>query len=92
MYEPPHPGGIVKRQCTDPLGLPATRAAKGIGATSQALSETVNEHTRISVEMATRLSKVFGSTPGTWRGMQMAYDPCQARKRVGQIAVGRYAA
>ncbi len=75
MYEQPHPGGIVKRQCTDSLGLPATRAAKGIGATSQALSEPVNEQTRISVEMAIRLSKVFGSTPGTWLGMQMAYDP-----------------
>lgn len=92
MYEPPHPGGIVKRQCLEPLGLSVTRAAKGPGVTRQALSELVNEHTGISVEIATRLSKTFGSTPEAWLGMQMAYDLWQARKRAGQIAVERFAA
>ena len=92
MHNPPHPGGIVKRQCLEPLGLSVTRAAEGLGVTRQALSELVNEHTGISVEMAIRLSKAFGSTPETWLGMQMAYDLWQARERAGQIAVERFAA
>ena len=92
MHNPPHPGGIVKRQCLEPLGLTVTRAAAGLGVTRQALSELVNEHTGISVEMAIRLSKAFGSTPETWLGMQMAYDLWQARDRAGQIAVERFAA
>ena len=92
MQNPPHPGGIVKRQCLDPLGLSVTQAAKGLGVTRQALSELVNEHTRISVDMAARLSKAFGSTPETWLGMQMAYDLWQVRERAGQITVERFAA
>ena len=92
MHNPPHPGGIVKRQCLEPLGLTVTRAAKGLGVTRQALSERVNERTGISVEMAIRLSKAFGSTPETWLGMQMAYDLWHARHRADEIAVERFAA
>ena len=91
MYNPPHPGGIVKRQCLEPLGLSVTRAARGLGVTRQALSELVNESTGVSVEMAIRLSKAFGSTPETWLGMQMAYDLWQARERAEEIAVEEFA-
>ena len=45
MHNPPHPGGVVKRQCLEPLGLTVTRAARGLGVTRQALSELVNERT-----------------------------------------------
>ena len=92
MQNPPHPGGIVRRQCLEPLGLTVTRAAQGLGVTRQALSELVNERTGVSVEMAIRLSKAFGSTPETWLGMQMAYDLWQARERAREISVERFAA
>ena len=85
------PGGIVKRQCLDPLGLTVTRAAAGLGITRQALSELVNGRTGVSVEMSIRLSKAFGSTPETWLKMQMAYDLWQARERAERIAVERFA-
>lgn len=91
MYDPPHPGGIVRRQCLEPLGLAVIRAAKGLGVTRQALSELLNGRTGISVDMAIRLSRAFGSTPETWLGMQMAYDLWQARTRAGEIAVERFA-
>lgn len=65
MHDPSHPGGIVRRQCLEPLGLTVTRTAKGLGVTRQALSELLNGHTAISVEMAIRLSKAFGSTAET---------------------------
>ena len=92
MHNPPHPGGIVKRQCLEPLGLTVTRAAQGLGVTRQALSELINERTGVSVYMAIRLSKAFGSTPETWLGMQMAYDLWQARDRAQRIKVERFAA
>ena len=92
MHNPPHPGGVVKRQCLEPLGLTVTRAAQGLGVTRQALSELVNERTGVSVDMAIRLSKAFGSTPETWLGMQMAYDLWQARDRAQRITVERFAA
>ena len=92
MHNPPHPGGILRRQCLEPLGLSVTEAARGLGITRQALSELINERTGVSVEMAIRLSKAFGSSPEVWLGMQMAYDLWQARERIGAIEVRRFQA
>ncbi len=91
MVDPPHPGGIVKRECLEPLGLSVTKAAQGLGVSRQALSELVNEKTAVSVEMAIRLSKAFGSSPETWLSLQTAYDLWQARERASQLQVRRLA-
>jgi addiction module HigA family antidote len=91
LQNPPHPGGIVRRQCLEPLGLTVTEAARGLGVTRQALSELVNERAGVSVEMAVRLSKAFGSSPETWLGLQMAWDLWQARARMDEIEVKRFA-
>jgi len=69
-----------------------TRAAAGLGVTRQALSDLVNGKAGISVEMAIRLSKAFGSTPETWLGMQMAYDLWQAQQRTADIQVEKFKA
>ncbi len=92
MQNPPHPGGIVRRQCLEPLGLSVTKAADGLGVTRQTLSDLVNENAGVSVEMAIRLSKAFGSTPETWLGMQMAYELWQARDRADEIKVKKFRA
>jgi addiction module HigA family antidote len=92
MRNPPHPGGIVRRQCLEPLGLSVTAAAKGLGVTRQALSDLVNGKAGVSVEMAVRLSKAFGSSPETWLGLQMAHDLWRARDRFDEIKVERFAA
>ena len=87
MHNPPHPGGIVRRQCLEPLGLSVTVAAKRLGVTRQALSDLVNEKAGVSVEMAIRLTKAFGSNPETWLGLQTAHDLWRARARAKQIKV-----
>ena len=92
MHNPPHPGGIVRRQCLEPLGLSVTRAAEGLGVTRQALSDLVNEKAGVSTDMAIRLSKAFGSTPETWLAMQTAWDLWQARDRAARLSVERFAA
>ena len=92
MYNPPHPGEIVKYECLEPLGLTVTRAAEGLGVTRQTLSNLVNEKSDMSVDMALRLSQAFGSTPETWLRLQMAYDLWQAREQAEQIRVERFAA
>jgi len=91
MANPPHPGGIVRRQCLEPLGLTVTKAAEGLGVSRQALAELVNEKSAVSAEMAIRLSKAFGSSPETWLGMQTAYDLWEARERASQLQVTRLA-
>ncbi len=91
MHDPPHAGGIVRRQCLEPLGLTVTRAAEGPGVSLQTLSELLNGHTGVSVEMAIRLSKAFGSTSEVWLGIQVAYDLWQAGGCAGEIAIERFA-
>jgi antitoxin HigA-1 len=92
MRDPPHPGGIVRRQCLEPLGLSVTEAAEGLGVTRQALSDLVNGKAGISVDMAIRLAKAFGSSAETWLGLQSAYDLAQARDRVRTIKVRSFKA
>lgn len=92
MHDPPHPGGIVRRQCLEPLGLSVTEAAQGLGVTRQALSDLLNGKAGISVEMAIRLSKAFGSSAETWLGLQSAFDLAQARGRARDIKVRSFKA
>ena len=89
MYDPPHPGRIVRQGCPEPLGL--TTAAEVLGVTRQAVDNLVNgHHSGISPEMAVRLSKAFGGSPESWLRMQMHYDLAQVRKREAEIGVKRY--
>ena len=74
MKNPPHPGGVVLRQCIEPSGLTMTDAAAALGVTRNTLSELVNGKRGISPEMAVRISKVFGGTEQGWLVQQAQYD------------------
>jgi len=80
MKNPPHPGGVVLRECIEPLGLSITDAASALGVTRNTLSELVNGKCGISPEMAVRLSKVFGGTEDGWLVQQAHYDLAQVRR------------
>lgn len=76
---PPHPGGVVLRQCIEPLGLTITQAAEALGVTRTTLSELVNGKRGISPEMAVRLSKVFGGSAESWLTQQAHYELAQVQ-------------
>ena len=80
MKNPPHPGGVVLRQCIEPLSLTITDAADALGVTRNTLSELVNGKRGISPEMAVRLSKVFGGTEDGWLVQQAQYELSQVRR------------
>jgi antitoxin HigA-1 len=42
MYNPPHPGEIIKELCLAPLGLIVTRAAKALGVSRKMLLAILN--------------------------------------------------
>ncbi|MDE1900113.1 MAG: HigA family addiction module antidote protein [Alphaproteobacteria bacterium] len=90
MFNPPHPGEIVRDQCLEPLGLSVTAAAAGLGITRKALSEIVNGHAGLSPSMAIRLAKAFGGTPEMWMRLQMQYDLAAAEKRERKIKVTNF--
>ncbi len=80
MINPPHPGGVVLRQCIEPSGLTITDAAAALGVTRNTLSELVNGKRGISPEMAVRISKVFGGTEEGWLVQQAHYDLAQVNR------------
>jgi antitoxin HigA-1 len=79
MKNPPHPGGFVLRQCTEPLGLTITDAAAALGVTRTTLSALVNGKRGISPEMGVKLSKVFGGSAESWLVQQARYDLAKVR-------------
>ena len=85
MKNPVHPGGFVKREIVEALGLSVTRAAQALGVTRPALSALLNERAHLSPEMALRIEKVFGVSMDTLMRMQNSYDIAQTRKREGEI-------
>jgi addiction module HigA family antidote len=92
MYNPPHPGEIIREDCLAPLRLTVTSAAEWLGVSRQSLSELLNGRNGVSAEMAIRLEKAGWSNAETWLGAQLAYDLWQAKQRAGTIAVQPYPA
>jgi addiction module HigA family antidote len=89
MYNPPHPGEIIKQECLDPLELSVTESAKVLDVTRQALSNLINGRAGVSPEMAIRLEKAFGGDAETWLRLQMNFDIWKARQHADEIHVER---
>jgi antitoxin HigA-1 len=90
MKNPAHPGGFVKSEIVEPLGLTVTAAAQALGVTRATLSTLLNEHSQLSPEMALRIEKAFSVSMDTLMRMQNSYDIAQARKREGEINVAPF--
>jgi addiction module HigA family antidote len=80
MYNPPHPGIIVKKALIDGTGLSVTEAARVLGISRLSLSKLINGRAGISPEMAIRLSIALNTSSKMWLGMQDAYELWQLEK------------
>jgi len=89
IFNPPHPGEIIRHDCLEPLGLTVTAAASGLGVTRKALSDLLNGHSGVSPEMAIRLEKAGWTTADHWLRMQMQYDLWRAKQRGDGLTVTR---
>lgn len=87
MFNPPHPGEILKEDYLIPLELTITQLAKSLGVSRKNLSEIINQKTGISAEMAIRLSKAFNTTPELWIGMQKEFELARALTKSHEIVV-----
>jgi antitoxin HigA-1 len=91
MFNPPHPGEILREDCLKPLGLTVTAAAKkGLGVSRGSLSELLNGHNGVSAEMAIRLEKAGWGSADSWLRNQLSYDLWNARRRAKAIEVKRF--
>ena len=90
MKNPAHPGGFVKSEIVEALGLSVTRAAQVLGITRPALSALLNERASLSPEMALRIEKAFGVSMETLMRMQTSYDIARTREREADIKLTRF--
>jgi len=90
MFNPTHPGEIIREDCLKPLNLSVTAAAKWLGVSRQALSELLNGRSGVSADMAIRLDKAGWSKAETWLRVQAAYDLWVAMKHAKKIKVRKY--
>ncbi|MGA8640433.1 MAG: HigA family addiction module antitoxin [Candidatus Binatus sp.] len=92
MKNPPHVGGVIRREVIEPLGLTVTETAKLLGVGRQALSSLLNQNATLTSEMALRVEKAFGPKMEHLMRMQLAFDLAQARESEREIRVKRYVA
>jgi addiction module HigA family antidote len=82
MFNPPHPGSILKEDFLPELGIGVTEAAIQLGVSRVALSRVINGRAAISADMALRLEAWMNdSSAETWVRMQAEYDLWQARQK-----------
>lgn len=79
---PVHPGEILKTLFMEPLGIGVKQMASDLDVTPKTVSAIVNGHQGISVEMALRLSKAFGTSSDVWINLQKDYELWKARELV----------
>ena len=87
MKNPPHLGGVIRRQILEPMGMSVTAAAAALGVTRQALSNLLNERTSLTADMALRIEKAFGPKMEHLMRMQLAFELAAARRHEHQIRV-----
>ena len=91
MYNPAHPGEILKELIIDALGLTITDAANHLDISRKTLSKVLNGRGAITPEMAVRLELVFGKPSADhWLRLQNAYDLWQMRQHQDELNVSPY--
>lgn len=87
MYNPAHPGEVLREHYLEPLGLSVSEMAEALGVSRKHLSQVVNQRAGISPDIALRLSKALGTSVKLWLGMQQNYDVWQTRQKIDLSSV-----
>ncbi len=72
--KPIHPGEILREEFMVPLHLNANKLALALHVPAPTVYDIVKEERGISPEMALRLGRAFGTTPGFWLNLQSEFD------------------
>ncbi len=89
MHNPPHPGEFIAGVYLEPHGVSGRELAEILGVAASTLSRVLKGSSRVTPEMALRLSKALGRTPESWLSMQDAHDLWIARQQVDLSNVAR---
>jgi addiction module HigA family antidote len=89
MHNPPHPGEFITQVYLEPNNLSGRELAAKLGVAASTLNRILVGSSRISPEMALRLSKALGRSPESWLAMQSNYDLWQAKQHLKLGNVGK---
>jgi addiction module HigA family antidote len=89
MYNPPHPGEFITDIYLEPNGVSGRELAAKLDVAASTLSRILKGTSRITPEMALRLSKSIGRSPESWLSMQDNHDLRVARQHVNLQRVGK---
>jgi antitoxin HigA-1 len=90
LYNPAHPGEVLREGYIGPLSLTVTAAAEWLGVTRMTLSALLNGRHGVSPEMALRLEKAGWGSADHWLRMQIQHDLWEVRQRSSSIQVKKY--
>lgn len=82
MHNPPHPGEFIVEVYLEPNGISGRVLAGMLDVAPSTLSRIIKGTSRLTPEMALRLSKALGRSPESWLAMQDAHDLWVARRSV----------
>jgi len=83
MHHPPsHPGEFISGTYLEPNNISGREPAKALGVAASTLSQVLSGASRVTPEMALRLSRALGRSPESWLAMQDAHDLWIARQHV----------
>jgi addiction module HigA family antidote len=89
MHNPPHPGEFITGVYLEPNGVSGRELAEKLDVAPSTLSRLLKGSSRVTPEMALRLSEAIGRSPESWLAMQDAYDLWIARQHVNLRGVGK---
>ena len=91
MFNPAHPGEILKELVIESLELTITDVAKHLDVSRKTLSKVLNARGSVTPEMAVRLELAFGKPSADhWLRLQNAYDLWQTRQEQESLHVLPY--
>lgn len=89
MHNPPHPGEFISNLYLEPNGISGRELAEKLDVAASTLSRVLKGSSRVTPEMALRLSKAIGRSPESWLAMQDAHDLWEARQHIDLQRVSR---
>ena len=89
MHNPPHPGEFITDIYLEPNGISGRELAAKLDVAASTLSRLLKGTSRITPEMALRLSKSIGRSPESWLAMQDNHDLWVARQHINLQRVGK---
>ena len=91
MFNPAHPGEILKELVIDSLALTITDVAKHLDVSRKTLSKVLNAKGSVTPEMAVRLELAFGKPSADhWLRLQNAHDLWKTRQEQSSLHVSPY--